>query len=110
MPLVKTCPSCNGRVVGLGHERLGALIRHPRRTKCPHCDAVLQASVGFWLLAHIGGVVAAIGALGLLGLAVKLISPTYTASSFIITGLGIAVMYIAIWRARFEEVQSSVSR
>jgi hypothetical protein len=57
-----------------------------------------------------GGVVTAIGALGLLALTVKLISPTYAVGSFVITGLGIAIMYFGVWRVRFEKAQSSVNR
>lgn len=104
MPLVKTCPSCNGRVVGLGHERLRSLIRHPRRTKCSHCDTVLQGSLGYWVVAHLGGLITGIGALGLLGLTVKLISPIYTVDLFVITAVGIAIMYLGVWRVRFEQV------
>ncbi len=84
MPLVKTCP--------------------------PHCGTVLQASIGYWLLAHMGGVVTAIGALGLLALTVKLISPTHTVDFFAITAVGIAIMYFGAWRVRLGEAQSSVNR
>lgn len=110
MPLVKTCPSCDGRIIGLGRERLRSAIRHPRRAKCPHCGAVLQGSLGYWLLAHMGGIVTGIGALGLLGLTVKLISPTHTVDFFVITAVGIGIMYFGLWRVRFEEAQSSVNR
>lgn len=110
MSLVKPCPSCNGRIVTLGHDRLRSVIRHPRQTRCPHCGTMLKGSLGYWLVAHIGGVITGIGALGLLGLTVKLISPTYTVDFFVITAVGIVIMYFGTWRVRFEEVQSSVNR
>ncbi len=83
MPLVKICPSCNERMLPLGHERLSrerlwSAIRKPRVVKCPHCGTAYKASRGYWYMAHIGGLVTGIGALGLLGLTVDLISPTYT--------------------------------
>lgn len=110
MSLVKPCPSCNGRIVTLGHDRLRSVIRHPRRTTCPHCGTVLQGSLGYWVVAHIGGAITGIGALGLLGLAVKFISPTFTAELFVLAAVGIGIMYFGVWRVRFEEVQTSVNR
>lgn len=110
MPLVKLCPSCNGRIVGSGNAGLRSAIRSPTQAKCPHCGTVLKGSLGYWLVAHIGGLITAIGALGLLGLTVDLISPAYTLLSFLVTGAGIAVMFFGLSRVRLEEVQSSASR
>jgi hypothetical protein len=56
------------------------------------------------LVAHIGGVIAAIGALGLLGLTIDVISPAYTLGAFLTTALGISIMYFGLWRIRLEEV------
>lgn len=107
MSLVKTCPSCNGRMLPAGaRESLRSVIRNirnPRQGKCPHCGTVFQGSLGYWLVAHIGGVVTAVGALGLLGLSVKLISPAHTLSFFLVTALGISIMYFGLWRMRLEE-------
>ena len=103
MPLVKTCLSCNRRMLPLGSERLRSYFRNPRQVKCPHCGTLFQWSRGRWYVAHAGAVVTAFGTLGLLGLTVKLILPTYTLSAFAITGLGIGIMYVSIWRMRLEE-------
>lgn len=94
----------------MGQGRLRSVVRHPRLTRCPHCGTMLKGSLGYWLVAHIGGVITVIGALGLLGLAVKLISPSYTAEFFVIAAVGIGIMYFGVWQLRFEEVQSSVNR
>ncbi len=109
MPLVKICPSCNERMLPLGHERLSrerlwSAIRKPRVVKCPHCGTAYKASRGYWYMAHIGGLVTGIGALGLLGLTVDLISPTYTLGAFVVTGFGIGIMYFGLWRIRLEKV------
>jgi len=105
MPLVRRCLSCNGRMLPAGaRERFRSVIGNPRRARCPHCGTVFQGSLGYWVVAHIGGVITAIGALGLLALTVKLISPTYTLGSFVVTGLGIGIMYLGLWRMRLEKV------
>lgn len=110
MPLVKLCPGCNGRIVGSGSARLRSAIRHPTQAKCPHCGTVLKGSLGYWLVAHVGGLITAIGALGLLGLTVDLISPTHTLGFFIITAAGIGIMCLGLWRMQLEETQSSANR
>ena len=108
MSLVKACPSCDGRMLpGGARESLRSFIRNirnPRQGKCPHCGAVFQGSFDYWLVTHIGGVITAIGSLGLLGLTVDLISPTYTLGAFVVTGLGIGIMYFGLWRIRVEKV------
>ena len=107
MPLVKTCPSCSGRILALGREPLRSAIRrviqNPRHVKCPHCGTAYKASRGYWYMAHIGGLVTGVGTLGLLGLTVDLISPTYTLGAFLTTALGISIMYFGLWRMRLEE-------
>ena len=103
MPLVKTCPRCDGRMLPLGRERLRSAIRNPRQVKCAHCGTVLRGSLGYWLIAHIGGVITVVGALGLLGLSVKLISPAHTLSFFLVTALGISIMYLGLWCMQLEE-------
>ena len=105
MPLVKTCPGCNGRMTPIGtQEHLRSIIRNPRRVKCTHCGSVYKASRGYWYVAHLGGLMTAVGSLGLLGLTVDLISPKYTLESFLITALGISIVYFGLWRVRLEDV------
>lgn len=104
MPLVQPCPSCEGRIMGLGSAPLVSLIRHPTQVRCPHCGTLLKGSLGYWLVAHVGGVITGIGALGLLALTVNLISPAYTLGSFVVTSVGMAIMFFGLSRMQLEEV------
>ncbi|MEJ2151472.1 MAG: hypothetical protein P8Y29_00635 [Gemmatimonadota bacterium] len=104
MPLVKPCPSCDGRIVGLGSASVLSLVRHPTQARCPHCGALLKGSLGYWLVAHVGGVMTGIGALGLLALTVNLVSPAYTLGSFVVTGVGMTTMFFGLSRMQLEEV------
>lgn len=103
MPLIKSCPSCGGRMLPVGERMpLPQEIRHPRRRRCPHCGATLRLSLGYLLVVYLGAVVTAAGALLLLGLTVDLLPDSYMLRAFLLAGAGIGLMFLAVARIELE--------
>ncbi len=105
MPLNKMCPICQRQVLPTQLRAYSSVVGLPKATDCPHCGTRLTWSKSYWYLAHFGGLVTFLGALGLLASLVKLIGPEHFFDLFSTTMAGLFIMFIGVWRSKLVEVK-----
>lgn len=83
-----------------------SVVGLPKAADCRHCGTRLTWSKSYWCLAHFGGLVTFLGALGLLASLVNLIGSEYVFDFFSTTMAGVFIMFIGVWRSKLIEVKN----